>query len=165
MVTTVFEGQLNPFRISLKNCLRLVGITDYSFVNVNNCIAVSYLKANKISRDETETIGIVDFGDQGLTFSINKVYFMEHGIVECLDYCINKIGGLLITHLLVDYVVDELIAKKGMDIRKDSYLMQKLKIYCQQAKHTLSNHEMAFIRLDGLPDISVYGCEISLAQF
>jgi hypothetical protein len=106
VIATVFEGQLNPFRMSFKNCLKIAGIKEYSLVNVNNCIAVSYLKENKINRDETETIGIVDFGDQGLTFSINKLYFMEYGIVECLDYSISKIGGLMITHLLVDYVVD-----------------------------------------------------------
>jgi hypothetical protein len=81
VVATVFEGQLNSYRISLKKCFKLIGINDYCFVNVNNCIAISYLKDNKIDRDETETIGIVDFGDQGLTFSINKLYFMEQGIV------------------------------------------------------------------------------------
>lgn len=72
----MFEGQLNPFRMSFKSCLKLAGIKQYSFVNVNNCIAVSYLKESQISRDQTETIGIVDFGDQGLTFSVNKLYFM-----------------------------------------------------------------------------------------
>lgn len=36
--------------------------------------------------------------------------------------------------------------------------MHKLKLLCDEAKHVLSINEKAFIRLDGLPDILVYGC-------
>lgn len=43
--------------------------------------------------------------------------------------------------------------------------MHRLKILCDEAKQTLSQSEMAFVRLDGLPDILVYGCEVSSVQF
>lgn len=43
--------------------------------------------------------------------------------------------------------------------------MHRLKVLCDEAKQTLSQSEMAFVRLDGLPDILVYGCEVSSLQF
>jgi hypothetical protein len=45
-----------------------------------------------------------------------------------------------------------------MDITKNRLLMNKLKLLCDEAKHILSKSDKAFIRLDGLPDILVYGC-------
>lgn len=62
------------------------------------------------------------------------------------------------THLLVDYIVEHLIKEKGMDITQNKFLMNKLKLLCDEAKHILSANDKAFIRLDGLPDILVYGC-------
>lgn len=104
LICTVFEGQLNPFRLSLKHCFNLAGISAFNLVNTNNVIASHYLKTYKRKRDDTEIIGIVDFGDQGLTFSLQKLYFMEMGMIECLDYSVSKLGGLSLTRILVDYV-------------------------------------------------------------
>lgn len=61
--------------------------------------------------------------------------------------------------------MDTLIKDKGMDISKIPKIMHRLKILCTEAKHTLSQNEMAFIRIDDLPDIMVYGCEISQNRF
>lgn len=52
-----------------------------------------------------------------------------------------------------------------MDINKNSLLMHRMRLLCEEAKHTLSSNDHAFVRLDGLPDIVVYGCEVFLPQF
>jgi len=46
----------------------------------------------------------------------------------------------MLTNLLADYIVNELIAKKGMDISKVPKHMHKLKILCNEAKHVLSSN-------------------------
>jgi molecular chaperone DnaK (HSP70) len=70
------------------------------------------------------------FGAQGLTFSIFKLYTTEPRIVETLSHEISYFGGIKLTHLLVDYIVSHLIKEKGMDISRDSFLMNKLKLLC-----------------------------------
>ena len=100
------------------------------FVNTNTCLATSYLKNKHKVTDETEVIGSVDFGAQGMTFSLHKLYYTAPGFVETLAYEISHEGGLKLTTLLVDYVSDKLIKEKGMDITKNSFLMHKLKLLC-----------------------------------
>lgn len=73
MITTVFEGEINSYRYSLSNCIKAIGVNHFNFVNTNNCIAVSYLKESGKRKDETEVIGIIDFGDRGFTFTICKI--------------------------------------------------------------------------------------------
>lgn len=105
MIVTVFDGLLNPSRLSLQTCITIIGIKSIYFVNSNNCIATFYLKMNKKKRDDSEKIGIIDFGDVGMTFSIYKLYSTSLGIVEVLDHTISYIGGNCLTNILVDYVV------------------------------------------------------------
>jgi heat shock protein 1/8 len=78
---------------------------------------------------------------------------------------ISHLGGNHITNLLSEYVGRQLAQAKGMDVSRTSKIMHRLKILCDEAKQTLSQSEMAFVRLDGLPDILIYGCEVSLVQF
>ena len=52
-----------------------------------------------------------------------------------------------------------------MDISKSKSHMNKLKLLCDEAKQMLSKNDKAFIRLGGLPDILVYGCEVTLQCF
>jgi molecular chaperone DnaK (HSP70) len=139
MVTTVFEGEINSYRLSLSHCIKVIGVKDYCFVSTNNCIAVSYLKDIRKKRDETEIIGIIDFGDRGLTFSICKICSVEVGIVEVLRSEASQIGGNVLNGLLVDDIVEHLLKDKGMDVSKSPKIMHKLKILCAEAKHTLSH--------------------------
>ena len=55
MMITVFEGELNPFRLTLNNLFRHAGINDLCFVSSSSCIATSYLKGimRQKSRDYT----------------------------------------------------------------------------------------------------------------
>ena len=76
MNVTVFTGKMNPFRLRLKNCLKLSGINDCNFVSSSACIAANFLTKNKKGREDTEIIGIIDFGSQGLSFTCYKLYHM-----------------------------------------------------------------------------------------
>ena len=84
MIVTFFAGKINPFRLGLKSCLKLAGIEDCSFVSTSACIAANFLKSNQKSRDDTDVIGVIDFGSQGLSFSSYKLYHMEIGVIENL---------------------------------------------------------------------------------
>lgn len=53
VVSTVFEGKLNPYRDSLAECLSLAGISEYRFVNTSACIASQYLNSSKKDIDDT----------------------------------------------------------------------------------------------------------------
>lgn len=108
MVVTVFEGDSNSYRLALSHSLKIAGISHYSFVSSSSCIAVAYLRDNKQQRDEREVVGIVDFGDRGLSVAVCKVYSQELGVVEVLKSEVSHMGGNYITNLLVDYVVRQL---------------------------------------------------------
>lgn len=84
-------------------------------------------------------IGVVDFSDKGMVFTIFKLYCTPIGILEVLSSSFTYVGGNMLTNLIVDYVVNELVTKKGMDISKVSKLMHKLKVLCNEAKHVLSS--------------------------
>jgi hypothetical protein len=51
------------------------------FVSTTASIAASCLKDEKIDKDGTKIIGVIDFGSQGLTFSAFKLHATEPGIV------------------------------------------------------------------------------------
>lgn len=105
IVTTVFEGKLNPHRIAIKECFSLTGLEQCFLVNSNACLAANYLTINHRDKDETEIIAVVDFGSQGMTLSLHKLYHTDPRVIETLYYNISHLGGTMITHLLVDYVV------------------------------------------------------------
>ena len=73
---------------------------------------------------------MIDFSDRGMNFIIYKIYSTPIGLIEVLSNSFTEIGGNMLTNLLVDHVVRELIVKKGMDITKVSKFMHKLKILC-----------------------------------
>ncbi len=138
MITTVFEGEINSYRISLGNCIKAIGVSHYNFVSTNNCIAISYLKESAKVKDDTEVIGIIDFGDRGFTFTICKIGSVEVGIIEILSCDVTHIGGNALTNLLTDYLAAQLVKNKGMDVSKVPSIMHKLRLLCNEAKHTLS---------------------------
>jgi|LakMenEpi03Aug12_release.lakeMendotaPanAssembly.Ray.scaffolds.fasta_scaffold2463085_1 hypothetical protein len=76
MIVSFFAGKINPFRLGLKISLKLAGILDSTFVSSSACIAANFLISNKKSRDDTEIIGVIDFGNQGLSFTCYKLYHM-----------------------------------------------------------------------------------------
>ena len=165
LVITVFEGEHNPYRLSLQRSLQIAGLTNHTFVTTSHCIAAHYLSSSKQHRDHVERVAVVDFGDRGMAITVYKLYSMERGVVEVVEMDSTRLGGLHITSRLADYVVAQLMQAKGMDITTIPKLMHKLKILSMEAKHTLANSERAFVRLDELPDIRVFGCEVSQKQF
>ena len=50
-------------------------------VNTGLCVVTSYLKSQKKGKDETEVMGVIDFGAQGITYSQHKLYFTEPGLI------------------------------------------------------------------------------------
>lgn len=81
LVATVFEGEPNPYRLALSQSLNAIGITHFSLVSTAACIGVAYLKDGRQARDEREMVGVVDFGDRGLSVGVLKVYSQEVGVV------------------------------------------------------------------------------------
>jgi molecular chaperone DnaK (HSP70) len=165
LVVTVFEGDSNSYRLALTHSLTAIGVSHFSLVSTPACIAVAYLRDSRQQRDEREVVAVVDFGDRGLTVTICKVFSQEVGVVEVLRSEFSHLGGNHLTNLLSEHVVRQLAREKGMDVSRTPKIMHRLKVLCDEAKKTLSQSEMAFVRLDGLPDILVYGCEVSALQF
>ena len=47
MVMTVFEGEVNCYRLALSKCIKAAQVRHFSLVSTNHCIAVSYEKDRK----------------------------------------------------------------------------------------------------------------------
>lgn len=80
-VATVFEGDSNSYRLALSQSLNAIGITHLSLVSTAVCIGVAYLKDSRQTRDEREIVGVIDFGDRGLSVGVLKLYSQEVGVV------------------------------------------------------------------------------------
>lgn len=51
LVVTVFEGEINCFRLALSRCIKAAQVRHFSLVSISHCIAVSYEKDRKRRED------------------------------------------------------------------------------------------------------------------
>ena len=96
-------------------------------------------------KDIDKKIAVYDFGSGTLDVSILDI---SDGVFEVLSTSgDSKLGGTDFDNAIVEYICDEFLKSNGVDIRKDSMALQRIKESAENAKITLSSSVTASINL------------------
>ena len=120
-------------RQATKDAGRIAGLEVKRIVNEPTAAALAY----GLDKDEEELIAVYDFG--GGTFDIS-ILEVGDGVVEVkATNGDTSLGGDDIDHEIIDWLVAEFRRDQGIDVSKDSMVIQRLKEAAEKAKIELSS--------------------------
>ncbi len=120
-------------RQATKDAGRIAGLNVKRLINEPTAAAVAYGLDKKDARLK---IAVLDLG--GGTFDVT-IMEMDNQVFEVISTAGDtQLGGTDMDRILVDYIIDEFKAKDGIDLRKDSMAIQRIKEAAEQAKIELS---------------------------
>lgn len=119
-------------RQATKDAGRIAGLNVQRIINEPTAAALAY----GLDKKGDKTIAVFDLG--GGTFDISVLELGE-GVFEVKSTNGDTyLGGEDFDHKLVDYLADEFKKDQGIDLRKDTLALQRLKEASEKAKHELS---------------------------
>lgn len=123
-------------RQATKDAGRIAGLEVMRIINEPTAAALAY----GFDKKKNGVIAVFDFG--GGTFDIS-VLEVSDGVIEVRSTNGDThLGGDDIDNLLISYLADEFQKENGIDLRKDSMALQRLKEAAEKAKKELSTlHE------------------------
>ena len=120
-------------RQATKDAGRIAGLNVKRLINEPTAAAVAYGLDKK---DAHLKIAVLDLG--GGTFDVT-IMEMDNQVFEVISTAGDtQLGGTDMDKILVDYIVEEFKTKEGVDLRKDSMAMQRIKEAGEVAKIELS---------------------------
>jgi molecular chaperone DnaK len=123
-------------RQATKDAGKIAGLEVMRIINEPTSAALAY----GFDKKKNGTIAVFDFG--GGTFDIS-VLEINDGVIEVRSTNGDThLGGDDVDNLLIDYLAQEFQKENGLDLRKDSMALQRLKEAAEKAKKELSTlHE------------------------
>lgn len=123
-------------RQATKDAGKIAGLEVMRIINEPTAAALAY----GFDKKKNGTIAVFDFG--GGTFDIS-VLEINDGVIEVRSTNGDThLGGDDVDNLLIDYLAQEFQKENGLDLRKDSMALQRLKEAAEKAKKELSTlHE------------------------
>lgn len=123
-------------RQATKDAGKIAGLEVMRIINEPTAAALAY----GFDKKKNGTIAVFDFG--GGTFDIS-VLEINDGVIEVRSTNGDThLGGDDIDNILIDYLAQEFQKETGLDLRKDSMALQRLKEAAEKAKKELSTlHE------------------------
>ena len=120
-------------RQATKDAGKIAGLNVKRLINEPTAAAVAYGLDKKDARLK---IAVLDLG--GGTFDVT-IMEMDNQVFEVISTAGDtQLGGTDMDKILVDYIVDDFKNKEGVDLRKDSMAMQRIKEAAEKAKIELS---------------------------
>ena len=121
-------------RQATKDAGRIAGLNVLRIINEPTAAALAF-GLDKKANDKT--IAVFDLG--GGTFDIS-ILELGDGVFEVKSTNGDTfLGGEDFDHVLVDYLADEFKKDQGIDLRKDTLALQRLKEAAEKCKHELSS--------------------------
>ncbi|SEQ50512.1 molecular chaperone DnaK [Faunimonas pinastri] len=128
-------------RQATKDAGKIAGLEVLRIINEPTAAALAY----GLDKSEGKTIAVYDLG--GGTFDIS-VLEIGDGVFEVKSTNGDTfLGGEDFDMRLVEYLVDEFKREQGMDLRKDTLALQRLKEAAEKAKIELSSSQQTEINL------------------
>ena len=123
-------------RQATKDAGKIAGLEVMRIINEPTAAALAY----GFDKKKNGTIAVFDFG--GGTFDVS-VLEISDGVIEVRSTNGDThLGGDDIDNLMISYLADEFQKESGLDLRKDSMALQRLKEAAEKAKKELSTlHE------------------------
>lgn len=119
-------------RQATKDAGKIAGLEVLRIINEPTAAALAY----GLDKNEEQKILVFDLG--GGTFDVS-ILEMDQGFFQVIATSgDNKLGGDDFDQVIIDYLVDEFRKENGIDLRKDSMAMQRLKDAAEKAKKDLS---------------------------
>jgi len=119
-------------RQATKDAGRIAGLNVQRIINEPTAAALAY----GVDKKHEKTVAVFDLG--GGTFDIS-ILELGDGVFEVKSTNGDTyLGGEDFDHKLVDYLADEFKKSEGIDLRKDTLALQRLKEASEKAKHELS---------------------------
>ena len=132
-------------RQATKDAGRIAGLEVLRLLNEPTAAALAY----GFGRGLTQRVAVYDLG--GGTFDIS-VLEIGKDVFEVLSTCGDTyLGGDDFDDRLIDLLADEFVAREGVNLRKDPFALEKLKVAAENAKKGLSIEDQVEIRI---PDIA-----------
>ncbi|KAF0297043.1 Heat shock protein 70 B2 [Amphibalanus amphitrite] len=141
---------------------RIAGLKVRGIINEPTAAALAY-GVNK-RRGNMSRVLVFDLG--GGTFDVSVLKIADGNAFHVLATSGDThLGGQDFDNRMVQHFVDEFKRKHKIDISKSTKAMQKLRVACEQAKHTLSSATQAEIEIDSLYQGMYFNSKISRARF
>lgn len=119
-------------RQATKDAGKIAGLNVLRIINEPTAAALAY----GLDKKQEKIIAVFDLG--GGTFDIS-VLELGDGVFEVkATNGDTYLGGEDFDHVLVDFLADEFKKEQGIDLRKDTMALQRLKEAAENAKHELS---------------------------
>ena len=120
-------------RQATKDAGRIAGLNVKRLINEPTAAALAYGLDKKNARLK---IAVLDLG--GGTFDVT-IMEMDNQVFEVISTAGDtQLGGTDMDRILVNYIIDEFKTKEGIDLKKDSMAMQRIKEAAEHAKIELS---------------------------
>jgi molecular chaperone DnaK len=120
-------------RQATKDAGKIAGLNVLRIINEPTAAALAY----GLDKKHEKTIAVFDLG--GGTFDVSVLELGE-GVFEVKSTNGDTfLGGEDFDLVLVDYLADEFKKEQGIDLRKDTMALQRLKEAAEKAKHELSS--------------------------
>jgi molecular chaperone DnaK len=129
-------------RQATKDAGEIAGLTVERIINEPTAAALAY----GLDKNKSEKIAVFDLG--GGTFDISILDIDSEGVYQVLaSNGDGHLGGDDYDEELINFVAEEFRKKEGIDLRKDSMALQRLKEACEKAKCELSGTQETSINL------------------
>ncbi len=129
-------------RQATKDAGRIAGLEVKRIINEPTAAALAYGLDSK----QDKNIAVFDFG--GGTFDISVLEITSEGVFEVKATNGNTfLGGEDFDYRIIDFLAEEFKKENGVDLKKDSMALQRLKEAAEKAKHELSNVTQTDINL------------------
>ena len=119
-------------RKATKDAGQIAGLDVKRIINEPTAAALAY----GFNKKKNEKIVVYDFG--GGTFDVSVLEIGEDVIEVKSTDGDSHMGGEDIDSKIIDWIADEYKKESGVDVRKDSLALQRLKEAAEKAKHELS---------------------------
>ena len=120
-------------RQATKDAGKIAGLNVLRIINEPTAAALAY----GLDKKQEKTIAVFDLG--GGTFDVSILELGE-GVFEVkATNGDTYLGGEDFDHILVEYLAEEFKREQGIDLRKDTMALQRLKEASENAKHELSS--------------------------
>ncbi|WKZ57386.1 MAG: molecular chaperone DnaK [Bdellovibrionota bacterium] len=120
-------------RQATKDAGKIAGLNVQRIINEPTAAALAY----GLDKKHEKTIAVFDLG--GGTFDIS-ILELGDGVFEVkATNGDTYLGGEDFDHIIVEYIADEFKKENGIDLRKDTLALQRLKEAAEKAKHELSS--------------------------